>query len=52
MDFSDQSIGEREVFLQPSDSMLKGGYVIGYLHHIVQRHSRRFFQLKEEQVGE
>jgi len=52
VDFSNQTVREREPLPESTQSVLQGSDIAGDLLHIGRGNSRRFIQLEEEQIGE
>jgi len=52
VDLADEVIGERKASPQARDPVLESRDVVRDLDHVIERHARRFVQLKEQQVRE
>jgi hypothetical protein len=52
VDLADQAVREREALTQPGEPMVQGRDVVRDLDHLVERHTRCFVQLEEQEVRE
>ena len=51
MHFPHQPVGERKAVTQPRHAMFQRGDIARNFHHVVEGHTGRLLQLKEQQVG-
>ncbi len=52
MHFADEAVGQGESFLQAPNAVFERSHIVRHFDNIIEGHSWRLFQLKEQEVGQ